>query len=235
MGLAQHVGNFSQFLAADTSAPRKVERLSREIVVPASLTETFAFFADASNLQRITPPWLHFTILTPMPVEMRAGLEIAYRISLYGLPMPWQSRIDVWEPGVCFVDRQLVGPYRWWRHEHRFEFVPGGTRVIDHVDYTPRVGWVSGALVRRDLRHIFAYRCDVLRRIFRELGHDDTTSHVAGDEGPHRRTAARETRDAQCSASPICHEKSYPLLKSTGNLHNGAELARGAAPDTPAA
>ena len=168
MHLAHLSQNLSQLLAAEASAPRNVQRLHREIIVPASLTDTFAFFADAANLQRITPPWLHFSVLTPMPVEMTRGLEIAYRISLYGLPMPWHSRIDVWEPGVCFVDRQILGPYRWWRHEHRFEVVPNGTRVIDDVDYAARIGWVSGALVRRNLRRIFQYRHEVLRRIFGE-------------------------------------------------------------------
>lgn len=184
MSLSQHVGNPSQWLAADASAPHNVESLYREIIVPASLTDTFAFFADAANLQRITPPWLHFSIRTSMPVEMRAGLEIAYRISLYGLPIPWQSRIDVWEPGVCFVDRQIIGPYRWWRHDHRFEVVRGGTRVIDHVDYAPRVGWLSGALVRRDLRRIFAYRHQVLRRLFQALC---PTSNAWSEDPPHRR------------------------------------------------
>jgi len=170
MGLSRHFGNLQRFLAADVSPPYKVERFVRECVVPATLDRTFAFFADAANLQRLTPPWLHFSILTPMPVEMRAGLEIVYRISLYGVPMPWQSRIDVWEPGVSFVDRQVVGPYRWWRHEHRFEVVCGGTRVIDQVDYAPRVARLSGPLVRRDLQRIFAYRHEVLRRIFQQSG-----------------------------------------------------------------
>ena len=154
-------------LAADGSAPPRVERLDREIIVPASLDETFGFFADAANLQRLTPPWLHFSILTPMPVQMQVGLEIEYRISLYGIPLPWRSRIDVWQPGVSFVDRQLIGPYRWWRHVHRFQAVPGGTRVIDRVHYLPRVGWLSGALVRRDIRRIFDYRHATLREIFR--------------------------------------------------------------------
>jgi ligand-binding SRPBCC domain-containing protein len=182
MGLTRHFGNPQRFLAADARPPHKVERLHRECVVPASLDRAFAFFADAANLQQMTPPWLHFSILTPMPVEMRAGLEIAYRINLYGLPMPWQSRIDVWEPGVSFVDRQLVGPYRWWRHEHRFEVVRDGTRVIDQVDYAPRVVRLSGALVRRDLQRIFAYRHEVLRRIFQPSGR--------GSRGPSDRTSS---------------------------------------------
>ena len=181
MVLSRYVGNVSQILAADTTAPRDVERLDRELIVPASLADTFAFFADAANLQRITPPWLHFSILTPAPFEMQAGLEIAYRIKLYGLPLPWRSRIDVWTPGECFVDRQLVGPYRWWRHDHRFEVVRGGTRIIDHVDYAPRLGWLSGALVRRDLRRIFDYRRQMLRWIFRELDREQQRPTVDHD------------------------------------------------------
>ena len=168
MRFSKRLANLSQFLVADSRAPHTIERLHREIIVSASLSTTFAFFADAANLQRLSPPWLHFSIVTPVPVQMRIGLEIAYLIRLYGLRLPWRSRIDVWQPCIHFVDRQIVGPYRWWRHEHRFEAVPGGTRVIDHVDYAPRLGWLSGAVVRRDLRRIFAYRHEALRRIFQE-------------------------------------------------------------------
>jgi ligand-binding SRPBCC domain-containing protein len=156
--------NLARVLSAEADAPRRVMTLHRETIVPRSLDETFAFFADASNLQRLTPPWLNFTILTPMPLTMRVGVEIAYRIRLYGVPLPWTSRIDVWEPGVRFIDRQLLGPYRWWHHEHRFEAVSGGTRVIDHVEYAPRVAWLSGALVQRDLERIFSYRQSAMRQ-----------------------------------------------------------------------
>lgn len=137
--------------------------LYRETTVPTSIEETFAFFADAGNLQRLTPPWLNFTIRTAMPIAMRAGTEIDYRIRLRGISLPWRSIIDVWEPGVCFVDRQTIGPYRWWYHEHRFVPVTAGTLVIDRVEYAPRVAWVSMPLVRRDLERIFTYRQEALR------------------------------------------------------------------------
>jgi ligand-binding SRPBCC domain-containing protein len=140
--------------------------LHRETIVPASLNETFAFFSDAGNLERLTPPWLNFAIITDVPIAMRAGAEIDYRIRLYGLPIPWRSRIDVWEPGVRFVDRQTVGPYRWWHHEHRFEAAAGGTRVVDHVEYLPRVSPLTRAWVRRDVERIFTYRQEALREIF---------------------------------------------------------------------
>lgn len=158
-----------RFAWAPTAGARPshgVTVLHEETIVPASLEETFAFFADAANLERLTPPWLNFRIRTQMPVVMAEGLEIDYRIMLHGLPIPWRSRIDVWEPGSRFVDRQLLGPYRWWHHEHRFEPAEGGTRVIDHVEFVPRLRWLTHAFVSRDVRRIFAFRKAELGRIF---------------------------------------------------------------------
>jgi ligand-binding SRPBCC domain-containing protein len=154
------------FLRAREHPPARLTNLDSEMIVPAPVDETFAFFAEAWNLERITPPWLNFTILTTGPIVMQVGAEIDYRIRLHGLPIPWRSRIDVWTEGSRFVDRQIVGPYRWWRHEHRFEPVTGGTRVIDRVEYVARVAWLSDGFVRRDLERIFAYRRDALRRLF---------------------------------------------------------------------
>jgi ligand-binding SRPBCC domain-containing protein len=142
--------------------------IHRASAVPAPVEETFAFFADAANLERLTPPWLRFSIRTEPPIVMREGTVIDYRITLRSLPMAWQSRIDVWEPGIRFVDRQIAGPYVWWRHEHRFERLPDGTLVVDHVEYLPRARVFSRRLVERDLARIFDYRQDALRRIFEQ-------------------------------------------------------------------
>ncbi len=166
MRFNQPFGPMAWLLSSDGSPPTGPRKLRSQTTLDASLEETFAFFADASNLERLTPPWLNFAIRTPMPVIMRAGVEIDYRISLYGLPMPWRSCIDVWEPGVRFVDRQIIGPYRWWRHEHRFEQAPRGTRVSDAVEYVPRFGWLTNQVVARQLEEIFAYRRNVLHAIF---------------------------------------------------------------------
>ena len=156
--------------SAGARPARGLERLRSEAVVPASLADTFAFFSDAANLERLTPPWLSFRILTAMPITMRVGAEIDYLITLQGLPIPWRTRIDVWEPGVRFVDRQLRGPYRWWHHEHRFEAVPGGTRIIDEVEFVPRLRWITGPKVRRDVQRIFDYRKETLHRTFTSPG-----------------------------------------------------------------
>lgn len=122
----------------------------------------FGFFADAGNLDAITPPWLNFETLTPRPVTMAAGMVLDHRLQVHGIPMRWRSEITVWEPPHRFVDEQRRGPYRHWRHEHRFEDKDGGTLMRDRIDYAVP-GWFLEPLVNRwlvapDLRRIFAHR-----------------------------------------------------------------------------
>ena len=158
---------FGAALSCDHVAPPNLSVLHEETVVPAKLDETFEFFSEAKNLERLTPGWLNFQIRSKTPIAMREGTEIDYVIVLHGFPIPWKTRIDVWEPGVRFVDRQLEGPYRWWRHEHRFEAAAGGTRVVDHVEFLPRVSLLTRRWVERDVRRIFKFRQETLKEIFR--------------------------------------------------------------------
>ena len=151
-----------EVLAAGERPATGLRTIRTETVVPTNVDATFAFFSNAANLEQLTPPWINFRILSPLPIVMNEGATIDYQIVLYGLPIPWRTRIDVWERGRRFVDRQIAGPYRWWRHEHRFEAHRDGTLVIDEVEYAPRVATLSAWLVTRDVARIFAFRQQVL-------------------------------------------------------------------------
>lgn len=141
--------------------------LRASIFLQRSIDEVFSFFSDAHNLQRITPPKLDFTILTPAPIDMHAGTLIDYKLRVRGIPIRWRSSIDVWDPPNRFVDRQVRGPYRIWHHEHSFEAVDGGTMVMDAVTFKPPGGALMTRLfVGRDVRRIFEYRSSVLKRLF---------------------------------------------------------------------
>jgi ligand-binding SRPBCC domain-containing protein len=139
--------------------------------LPRPRAEVFAFFADAHNLERITPTFLNFHVLTPSPIAMRAGALIDYRLRLRGLPLRWQSEITAWEPPSRFADVQRRGPYRRWDHTHTFDEEDGGTMVRDHVlyqligpDVLTRV--VNSLLVAPDTRRIFAFRHAALEASF---------------------------------------------------------------------
>ncbi|MDQ6810994.1 MAG: SRPBCC family protein [Actinomycetota bacterium] len=136
--------------------------LEREQVVRAPPAQLFGFFAEARNLEKLAPPWLRFEVLTPDPIEMRAGAVIEYRLRLRGLPMRWASLIEEWQPGRRFVDRQVRGPYRFWHHTHDFEKHLDGTLIRDTVRYELPLGPLGSlahtAFVRRDLARVFDYR-----------------------------------------------------------------------------
>jgi ligand-binding SRPBCC domain-containing protein len=138
-----------------------------EQLLPQPRAEIFPFFADAANLEALTPPWVNFHIVTPQPIEMRVGALIDYRLRIHGLPVRWRTRITAWEPPFRFIDEQLHGPYRLWVHEHTFEPHAQGTLARDHVQYAPLGGALINRLfVRRDIERIFAYRAEALRRQF---------------------------------------------------------------------
>jgi ligand-binding SRPBCC domain-containing protein len=138
-------------------------KLVREQRLPGTPEQVFPFFADAANLEAITPPWLHFRIVTPQPIEMREGALIEYRLRLRGIPIRWRTRIDVWEPGVRFVDRQLSGPYRLWHHTHEFEpDGPDHTLMRDTVRFEVPFARLAMPLVSRDLKRIFDFRAQAI-------------------------------------------------------------------------
>lgn len=141
--------------------------LKTELWLSRPHDEVFSFFADARNLQEITPPWLKFEVLTPAPIEMRAGTLIDYRIKVRGLPLRWRTEISEWEPPNRFVDIQLRGPYTLWHHTHTFEARDGGTLCGDLVRYRPWGGaFIDWLFVRRDVERIFQYRQERLRTLF---------------------------------------------------------------------
>jgi len=135
--------------------------------LPKPLDAVFPFFADAANLETLTPPWVNFWILTEPPIEMRVGALIDYKIRVRGLPLRWRTEITAWEPPYRFVDEQVRGPYSRWVHEHSFRQEDGGTLCEDHVSYAPIGGSLMHWLfVGRDVRRIFDYRQEQMRRIF---------------------------------------------------------------------
>jgi ligand-binding SRPBCC domain-containing protein len=144
--------------------------LEREQLIPYPRSKVFAFFSEAGNLERLTPPSLHFEILTPLPIAMHEGSLIEYRIALFFIPFGWQTIIESYEPEIRFVDRQLRGPYSFWHHTHEFEEVKGGTLMRDRVLYEVPlgpIGEVARALfVDRQLKAIFDFRQRAVAAIF---------------------------------------------------------------------
>ena len=143
-------------------------RLEREQLIPLGIRTAFSFFAEARNLEHLTPPWLRFEILSRAGDTLEASSLIDYRLRLHGVPVRWRSQITIWEPPCRFVDAQRAGPYRVWVHTHSFHPRPRGTLVRDEVLYSLPGGDLLGPMlnrffVRPDLERIFDYRRERLQ------------------------------------------------------------------------
>ena len=171
----------------------RTHRLERVQTIHRGSDEVFAFFADAANLERLTPPFLRFRILTALPIPMSAGTRIEYSLRLFGLPFTWRTLITQWEPGVSFVDEQESGPYALWRHTHRFESQGAKTIMHDLVEYAEPFGPLGsvahGLVVKRTVERIFDFRREATARL---LGPDTATAPA--ELKPFRQRPANDVR-----------------------------------------
>lgn len=147
----------------------KIYKIYRKQWVRQDLDRVFNFFARAENLEALTPAFLRFQIARTPP-RMEAGARIEYRLRIHGLPVRWKTVIESWSAPHSFVDVQAKGPYRLWRHTHKFWSENGGTWIEDTVRYALPFGligqMVHRAIVARDVAGIFDYRERKIREVF---------------------------------------------------------------------
>lgn len=156
--------------------------LTRKLTLNLPSKTVFDFFADAGNLERITPPELNFHIITTQPIDIKKGTLIDYQLKVRGFPVKWRTEISEWNPPRLFVDKALKSPYKQWIHRHTFTEISGNKTLIeDEVRYRLPIepfGDLAHWFVRRELDYIFDFR----QKIVREILQSETKEILTTDE-----------------------------------------------------
>ncbi len=144
--------------------------LERKQIIYRPRDEVFEFFADAKNLERITPPELNFKITTLEPIEIQKWTIIDYKLKLRGLPITWKTEISQWNPPFDFIDSALKSPYKQWIHLHKFSVGDNGETIMEDIvryrlPFEP-FGDVAHFYVKKELNYIFNYRYKIVEQIF---------------------------------------------------------------------
>ena len=141
----------------------KTHTLTRTQRIPATPEQAWAYFSDPRNLAELSPPGVKFEMLEDPPDELHQGLVLRHRLRpMLNVPVVWVSEIVEARRPEVFTDEQRSGPFRAWRHEHRFREIPGGVEVCDTVTYSLPMGPLGdlahALFVRRQLEANFEFR-----------------------------------------------------------------------------
>ena len=154
----------------------KIYKLKRSQNVNASIEDIWAFFSSPENLNVLTPPNMGFEILSPTPIpDMYQGQIIEYKVRpILNIPIYWKTEITEVSDNKFFVDEQLNGPYKLWRHKHIFSKSDNGKGVhmVDDLEYALPLGPLGSLAhslyVKERLKEIFDYRYEMVEKIFNQ-------------------------------------------------------------------
>ena len=146
-------------------------QIRQKLFIPVPKTKAWDFFSDPENLKELTPKDVKISFKDTHVEKIHSGLVFTYKISpLFGIPVNWVTKIDVVEELDHFVDIQIKGPFKYWKHEHYFRSVEGGTEIQDIVNYKVPCGSIGKALhpilVKPKLEKIFEFRKRKTREFF---------------------------------------------------------------------
>lgn len=130
-------------------------------VLQASPQELFDFHRDVRNLPAVSPPIPRVTLLSEAKVTEAGDLQ-RLRLALGPFGLEWVAQITRVEEPRLLEDRQVRGPFRAWRHRHRFSACGSGARLEDVVAFrllpTPAGEFLEWLLVAPGLRLQFWWR-----------------------------------------------------------------------------
>ena len=139
----------------------------RKTTIHAPVSTIFAWHAKDGAINRLTPPWAPLSLVARKGRGIDKGVEVTFKIKIFGIPMKWEARHIDYKENAMFRDYQVKGPFADWEHSHLFHAKSTDLTVMeDQVRFRLPFGIFSlpfYGYVQRQLERIFFYRHQVLK------------------------------------------------------------------------
>lgn len=148
------------------------EQFLRRTRFPVSAEQLFAWHAEPTALERLSPPWEHARVVRRTGTIRDIGSRVEIQVRIGPIWRTWISEHTAYEEGRMFRDIQIKGPFASWQHMHSFEpDGPSACYLEDRVEYALPLGalgrLVAGRYIRRKLDRLFTYRHEFTAAAFR--------------------------------------------------------------------
>ena len=134
-------------------------------VLPHSPAEVFTWHTRSGAFERFNPPWRPVQIIEE-PSSLRDGSQVHIKVP-FARPVgiSWKLIHREYRENEQFCDEQMRGPFRSWKHYHRFIAGPDlSCHMRDEIHFELLYGTrFAKPLITRELTRLFRYRHMILK------------------------------------------------------------------------
>ena len=133
-------------------------KFEQSFIVHRNINDVWNFYTDIKHLFVVTPPNVEISVEPNASIEQGAEIKLSGKLIRRS---SWTARIKYCKPYEYF-DEMINGPFKIWKHTHRFIADNDSTRVIDMVEYELPYSIIGKLLdkiyVKNRIKEIFEYR-----------------------------------------------------------------------------
>lgn len=134
----------------------------RRTEMPVSAQALFDWHERPGAFERLTPGFMPAEVVARSG-GIRNGGRVTLKVPVGPVPTQWEIEHYGYEAGRVFKDRQMSGPFAFWKHEHRMEPQgPEASVLSDRINYALPAGalgkLLGGAYARGEVERLLHWR-----------------------------------------------------------------------------
>ncbi len=144
----------------------------RDVQVHTSHQQLWDFISNPSNLEFLTPDGMGGKLVSKDPYDrVIEGMKATYIMKpLSFISVRWVAEFTEVKNNDYFVDEQIKGPFKKWRHKHTVITYNGSVFLRDELHYEMPFGFwgelTNRVFLKKRLHQVFEHREKILNQLF---------------------------------------------------------------------